>query len=87
MQVQTTEVEARAALDPRSPSLMREVNADLRRLSGAYDTVHPIAFFCECAADECYAVVWLTAAAFDSRAVRAKDGWLVVQGHSNGGAS
>lgn len=81
MQTNATDDNCTAFSHDRS-QLMRKMNADLRRLCSTYDTAQPIAFFCECTADDCYAVVWLTAAAFDARADRSDRGGVTVRGHT-----
>jgi hypothetical protein len=71
----------RTGFSHNRPRLMRQQNADLR-LCSTYDTARPIAFFCECTADDCYAVVWLTAAAFDAGACRPDCGGMTIRGHT-----
>jgi hypothetical protein len=65
----------------RTPELMRKVNLGLRALSADFDTPHPIGFFCECTADDCYGVVWLSATEFETHVTR-PDAWLLAAGHN-----
>jgi hypothetical protein len=60
--------------------LMVEVNGRLRQLAETLAASEPIAFFCECTRPSCYAVVWLSSAAFDAMAAE-RAGWLIVAGH------
>jgi hypothetical protein len=41
----------------------------------------PIAFFCECDREQCYAPVWLTGAEYDR--MRARPGWQPVAEHEH----
>jgi hypothetical protein len=54
--------------------------ARLRQLAETLSASEPIAFFCECTRPSCYAVVWLSSAAFDAMAAE-RTGWLIVAGH------
>ena len=65
---------------PHKARLMGEVNDRLRRLADTLARSDPIGFFCECDRPSCYAVVWMSAAAFDATAA-GRVGRLTVDGH------
>jgi len=76
-----------AEVDPPGPVValresgsLRGVNVGVRRASEVLGLSDPIAFFCECRLAACYAVVWLSASAFDAR-VADGTGWLLAEGH------
>jgi hypothetical protein len=64
----------------RESSVMHRANTKLRELSGAFPHAEPLAFFCECRNAACYAVVPLSAAAFDLLEA-GRTCWLLVEGH------
>jgi hypothetical protein len=64
----------------RGSSLMRAVNTSMRKLSAGLDENDPIAFFCECEVDGCFAICWMTPTELDAR-VEHGDGWILSDGH------
>jgi hypothetical protein len=66
--------------DLRGSPLMRAVNTSMRALSAGLNEQEPIAFFCECETDGCFAICWMTRPELDARLQRA-DGWILSDGH------
>jgi len=64
----------------RASSLMRAVNSLLRSLSVGVDEREPIAVFCECEIDGCFAICWMTRSALDVR-LGDGEGWILSDGH------
>jgi len=64
--------------DLRGSPLMRAVNTSMRALSAGLSEKEPIAFFCECEADGCFAICWMTRPELDARRA---DGWILSDGH------
>jgi len=64
----------------RVPGPMRRVNTSVRERTGAFGRSDPIAFFCECAALSCCAVVWMAGLDFAAK-TDDRQGWLLARGH------
>jgi hypothetical protein len=73
---------ASATADVRNSQMMRRVNTAFSHHAADEEEPGALhAFFCECSSERCYAVVWLTTAAFETRVTDADD-WIVVAGHT-----
>jgi hypothetical protein len=64
----------------RDSNLMRSVNTNLRSRSESVAADEPIAFFCECAASNCYSPIWMSSQEFDRKLVD-EPGWLLHESH------
>ena len=81
MQPRGTTREAPGTPYVRNSPMMRRVNTAFARFVDGGAPEAPLAFFCECSSEACYAVVWLTAAGYEARLAN-EDGWIVVAGHT-----
>jgi hypothetical protein len=61
------------------PQQLRGANELLLRVLRDDSSDHEIAFFCECGRPDCYAPVWLTAAAYEARLAASEP--IVLSGH------
>ena len=64
----------------RDSRLMQNLNRTLRALLEKLSDADPVAFFCECQNQGCYAAVWMSLSAFDAAATR-NTSWLLREGH------
>jgi len=79
MASETSLVEAQRPV-VRASSLMRAVNTLMRSLSSGVDAGEPIAIFCECEVDACFAICWMTRTELQAR-LEHGDGWILADGH------
>jgi hypothetical protein len=69
-----------APLVARGSRLMRDVNSNIRRLSGTFALSEPMLLFCECRGPTCFSRVPTSAEAFDATVAEEK-GWILLEGH------
>jgi hypothetical protein len=82
MHPRRTSHQALVTADDRNSQMMRRVNTAFSQYYADEEEPGALhAFFCECSSERCYAVVWLTTSAFETR-VADEDGWIVVTGHT-----
>lgn len=81
MHARRTTAEAPGTADVRNSQMMRRVNTAFAHFADLGDPEAPLAFFCECASEDCYSVVWLTPTAF-AKLVASEDAWIMLAGHA-----
>ena len=64
----------------RASALRRELNSTLGSIYANLGETEPIAFFCECGLNTCFATIWRTKTEFDATAEEGEN-WILADGH------